>query len=78
MVELFAVHFHSVLILLSADLTEQGLLRSRHKYTNIESVLIARVLAVKRRTAAARPTTVSLVLQCRRKAHHIQQEGGTN
>jgi len=78
MVVLFAVHFYSVLILLSADLTAQGLLRSRHKYTNIENVLIARFLAVERRTAAARPTTVSLVLQCSRKAHHIQQEVRTN
>jgi len=77
MVVPFAVHFHSLLILLSADLTAQGLLRSRYKYTNIESVFIARLLAVERRTAAARLTTVSLVLQCRRKAHHIQ-EGGTN
>ena len=64
MVVLLDVNFHLVLILLSADLTAQGLLRSRHKYTNVESVFIARLLAVERRTAAARPTTVSLVLQC--------------
>jgi len=38
---LFAVHFHSVLILLSADVTAQGLLRSQHKYTNIERVFLS-------------------------------------